>query len=112
MNYEEAKKILSNSEKAGTLILKEKDNWIIKYHPDRQTDYENKSKLAKENFLNQQKEEILEKERLEIRRKNLLKKKELEEKIRKERQLKEKLEYEIERKRIANEKEKARIVHK
>ena len=109
MNYEEAKEILSKSQKAGKIILKTNNNWEIIYHPERQTEYENKKKLAKENFLKKQKEETLEKERLEIRKKNLQIKKRLEEKIRIERELKEKLEYEAELKRIAYEKEKAKI---
>ena len=109
MNYEEAKKILSNSQKAGKLVLNTNNNWEIIYHPDRQKEYENKKKLAKQKFLTKQKEETLEKERSEIRKKNLQIKRRLEEKIKIERELKEKIEYKAELKRIADEKEKAKI---
>ena len=45
-NFKEAKKILSNSKKAGRLIATPDGNWIIEYLPCREKEYEIKKKAA------------------------------------------------------------------
>lgn len=62
--YKEAKKILSNSEKAGRLIATPDGNWIIEYLPEREKAYEIKKKAANELALIKQKEELLDREKL------------------------------------------------
>ena len=63
-NFEDAKKILSDSGKAGRLIASSDGNWIIEYLPERQKEYEIKKNLINELALKKQKEEHLKKEKL------------------------------------------------
>ena len=58
-NFEDAKKILSDSGKAGRLIASSDGNWIIEYLPERQKKYEIKKTLIYELALKKQKEEHL-----------------------------------------------------
>ena len=46
-NFEDAKKILSDSGKAGRLIASSDGNWIIEYLPERQKEYDF---LSRNNF--------------------------------------------------------------
>ena len=108
-NFEDAKKILSDSGKAGRLIASSDGNWIIEYLPERQKEYEIKKNLINELALKKQKEEHLKKEKLKKQKILFEKMKEVEENNRKKEELKAEKDLKEFRERIALKEEKEMI---
>ena len=108
-NFEDAKKILSDSGKAGRLIASSDGNWIIEYLPERQKEYEIKKNLIKELALKKQKEEHLKKEKLKKQKILFEKMKKVEENNRKKEELKAEKDLKEFRERIALKEEKERL---
>lgn len=108
MDFEEAKKILSNSGRAGRIVMVN-NSWEIEYLPQRQKEFEIKKKVAEEENIRRKKEEIIEKERLE-KQEILFKQRKILEKREKERKAQE--EYRAYKNRIEvieNKKEQKRL---
>ena len=105
-NFEDAKKILSDSGKAGRLIASSDGNWIIEYLPERQKEYEIKKNLINELALKKQKEEHLKKEKLKKQKILFEKMKKVEENNRKKEELKAEKDLKEFRERIALKEEK------
>ena len=108
-NFEDAKKILSDSGKAGRLIASSDGNWIIEYLPERQKEYEIKKNLINELALKKQKEEHLKKEKLKKQKILFEKMKKVEENNRKKEELKAEKDLKEFRERIALKEEKERL---
>ena len=108
-NFEDAKKILSDSGKAGRLIASSDGNWIIEYLPERQKEYEIKKNLINELALKKQKEEHLKKEKLKKQKILFEKIKKVEENNRKKEELKAEKDLKEFRERIALKEEKERL---
>ena len=108
-NFEDAKKILSDSGKAGRLIASSDGNWIIEYLPERQKEYEIKKNLINEQALKKQKEEHLKKEKLKKQKILFEKMKKVEENNRKKEELKAEKDLKEFRERIALKEEKERL---
>lgn len=108
-NFEDAKKILSDSGKAGRLIASSDGNWIIEYLPERQKEYEIKKNLINELALKKQKEEHLKKEKLKKQKILFEKMKKVEENNRKKEELKAEKDLKEFRERIASKEEKERL---
>ena len=108
-NFEDAKKILSDSGKAGRLIASSDGNWIIEYLPERQKEYEIKKNLINELALKKQKEEHLKKEKLKKQKILFEKMKKVEENNRKKEDLKAEKDLKEFRERIALKEEKERL---
>ena len=108
-NFEDAKKILSDSGKAGRLIASSDGNWIIEYLPERQKKYEIKKNLINELALKKQKEEHLKKEKLKKQKILFEKMKKVEENNRKKKELKAEKDLKEFRERIALKEEKERL---
>ena len=108
-NFEDAKKILSDSGKAGRLIASSDGNWIIEYLPERQKEYEIKKNLINELALKKQKEEHLKKEKLKKQKILFEKMKKVEENNRKKEALKAEKDFKEFRERIALKEEKERL---
>ena len=108
-NFEDAKKILSDSGKAGRLIASSDGNWIIEYLPERQKKYEIKKNLINELALKKQKEEHLKKEKLKKQKILFEKMKKVEENNRKKEELKAEKDLKEFRERIALKEEKERL---
>ena len=108
-NFEDAKKILSDSGKAGRLIASSDGNWIIEYLPERQKKYEIKKNLINELALKKQKEEHLKKEKLKKQKILFEKMKKVEENNRKKKELKAEKDIKEFRERIALKEEKERL---
>ena len=114
MDFEEAKKILSNSGKAGRIVMVN-NSWEIEYLPQRQKEFEIKKKAAEEENIRRKKEEIIEKERLEkqeilFKQRKILEKREKERKAQEEyRAYKNRIEV-IENKKEQNRLEKQRQI--
>ena len=108
-NFEDAKKILSDSGKAGRLIASSDGNWIIEYLPERQKEYEIKKNLINELALKKQKEEHLKKEKLKKQKILFEKMKKVEENNRKKEELKAEKDLKEFRERIALKEEKKRL---
>ena len=108
-NFEDAKKILSDSGKAGRLIASSDGNWIIEYLPERQKEYEIKKNLINELALKKQKEEHLKKEKLKKQKILFEKMKKVEENNRKKEVLKAEKDLKEFRERIALKEEKERL---
>tara|TARA_B100000401_G_scaffold25740_1_gene15381 strand:+ start:718 stop:1467 length:750 start_codon:yes stop_codon:yes gene_type:complete len=108
-NFEDAKKILSDSGKAGRLIASSDGNWIIEYLPERQKEYEIKKNLIDELALKKQKEEHLKKEKLKKQKILFEKMKKVEENNRKKEELKAEKDLKEFRERIALKEEKERL---
>ena len=108
-NFEDAKKILSDSGKAGRLIASSDGNWIIEYLPERQKEYEIKKNLINELALKKQKEENLKKEKLKKQKILFEKMKKVEENNRKKEELKAEKDLKEFRERIALKEEKERL---
>ena len=108
-NFEDAKKILSDSGKAGRLIASSDGNWIIEYLPERQKEYEIKKNLINELALKKQKEEHLKKEKLKKQKILFEKMKKVEENNRKKKELKAEKDLKEFRERIALKEEKERL---
>lgn len=108
-NFEDAKKILSDSDKAGRLIASSDGNWIIEYLPERQKEYEIKKNLINELALKKQKEEHLKKEKLKKQKILFEKMKKVEENNRKKEELKAEKDLKEFRERIALKEEKERL---
>ena len=108
-NFEDAKKILSDSGKAGRLIASSDGNWIIEYLPERQKEYEIKKNLINERALKKQKEEHLKKEKLKKQKILFEKMKKVEENNRKKEELKAEKDLKEFRERIALKEEKERL---
>ena len=108
-NFEDAKKILSDSGKAGRLIASSDGNWIIEYLPERQKEYEIKKNLINELALKKQKEEHLKKEKLKKQKILFEKMKKVEENTRKKEELKAEKDLKEFRERIALKEEKERL---
>lgn len=108
-NFEDAKKILSDSGKAGRLIASSDGNWIIEYLPERQKEYEIKKNLINELALKKQKEENLKKEKLKKQKILFEKMKKVEENNRKKKELKAEKDLKEFRERIALKEEKERL---
>ena len=107
-NFEDAKKILSDSGKAGRLIASSDGNWIIEYLPERQKEYEIKKNLNNELAL-KKKEEHLKKEKLKKQKILFEKMKKVEENNRKKEELKAEKDLKEFRERIALKEEKERL---
>ena len=108
-NFEDAKKILSDSGKAGRLIASSDGNWIIEYLPERQKEYEIKKNLINELALKKQTEEHLKKEKLKKQKILFEKMKKVEENNRKKEELKAEKDLKEFRERIALKEEKERL---
>ena len=108
-NFEDAKKILSDSGKAGRLIASSDGNWIIEYLPERQKEYEIKKNLINELALKKQKKEHLKKEKLKKQKILFEKMKKVEENNRKKEELKAEKDLKEFRERIALKEEKERL---
>ena len=108
-NLEDAKRILSDSGKAGRLIASSDGNWIIEYLPERQKEYEIKKNLINELALKKQKEEHLKKEKLKKQKILFEKMKKVEENNRKKKELKAEKDLKEFRERIALKEEKERL---
>ena len=108
-NLEDAKRILSDSGKAGRLIASSDGNWIIEYLPERQKEYEIKKNLINELALKKQKEEHLKKEKLKKQKILFEKMKKVEENNRKKEELKAEKDLKEFRERIALKEEKERL---
>ena len=108
-NFEDAKKILSDSGKAGRLIASSDGNWIIEYLPERQKEYEIKKNLINEQALKKQKEEHLKKERLKKQKILFQKMKKAKENNRRKAELKAEKDLKEFRERIALKEEKERL---
>ena len=108
-NFEDAKKILSDSGKAGRLIASSDGNWIIEYLPERQKEYEIKKNLINELALKKQKEEHLKKDKLKKQKILFEKMKKVEENNRKKEELKAEKDLKEFRERIALKEEKERL---
>ncbi len=108
-NFEDAKKILSDSGKAGRLIASSDGNWIIEYLPERQKEYEIKKNLINELALKKQKEEHFKKEKLKKQKILFEKMKKVEENNRKKEELKAEKDLKEFRERIAFKEEKERL---
>ena len=108
-NFEDAKKILSDSGKAGRLIASSDGNWIIEYLPERQKKYEIKKNLINELALKKQKEEHLKKEKLKKQKILFEKMKKVEENNRKKKELKAEKDLKEFRERIALKEKKERL---
>ena len=108
-NFEDAKKILSDSGKAGRLIASSDGNWIIEYLPERQKEYEIKKNLINELALKKQKEEHLKKEKLKKQKILFEKMKKVEKNNRKKEELKAEKDLKEFRERIALKEEKERL---
>ena len=108
-NFEDAKKILSDSGKAGRLIASSDGNWIIEYLPERQKEYEIKKNLINALALKKQKEEHLKKEKLKKQKILFEKMKKVEENNRKKKELKAEKDLKEFRERIALKEEKERL---
>ena len=108
-NFEDAKKILSDSGKAGRLIASSDGNWIIEYLPERQKEYEIKKNLINEIALKKQKEKHLKKEKLKKQKILFEKMKKVEENNRKKEELKAEKDLKEFRERIALKEEKERL---
>lgn len=108
-NFEDAKKILSDSGKAGRLIASSDGNWIIEYLPERQKEYEIKKNLINELALKKQKEEHLKKEKLKKQKILFEKMKKVEENNRRKEELKAEKDLKEFRERIALKEEKERL---
>ncbi len=108
-NFEDAKKILSDSGKAGRLIASSDGNWIIEYLPERQKEYEIKKNLINELALKKQKEEHLKKEKLKKQKILFEKMKKVKENNRKKEELKAEKDLKEFRERIALKEEKERL---
>ena len=108
-NFEDAKKILSDSGKAGRLIASSDGNWIIEYLPERQKEYEIKKNLINELALKKQKEEHLKKEKLKKQKILFEKMKKVEENNIKKEELKAEKDLKEFRERIALKEEKERL---
>ena len=108
-NFEDAKKILSDSGKAGRLIASSDGNWIIEYLPERQKEYEIKKNLINELALKKQKEEHFKKEKLKKQKILFEKMKKVEENNRKKEELKAEKDLKEFRERIALKEEKERL---
>ena len=108
-NFEDAKKILSDSGKAGRLIASSDGNWIIEYLPERQKEYEIKKNLINELALKKQKEEHLKKEKFKKQKILFEKMKKVEENNRKKEELKAEKDLKEFRERIALKEEKERL---
>ena len=108
-NFEDAKKILSDSGKAGRLIASSDGNWIIEYLPERQKEYEIKKHLINELALKKQKEEHLKKEKLKKQKILFEKMKKVEENNRKKEELKAEKDLKEFRERISFKEEKERL---
>ena len=108
-NFEDAKKILSDSGKAGRLIASSDGNWIIEYLPERQKEYEIKKNLINELALKKQKEEHLKKEKLKKQKILFEKMKKVEENNRKKEELKAEKDLKEFRERISFKEEKERL---
>ena len=107
MDFEEAKKILSNSGKAGRIVMVN-NSWEIEYLPQRQKEFEIKKKAAEEENIRRKKEEIMEKERLEKQERLFKQRKELE-KREKEREREEYFAYKNRTEVIEKKKEQKRL---
>lgn len=108
-NFEDAKKILSDSGKAGRLIASSDGNWIIEYLPERQKEYEIKKNLINELALKKQKEEHLKKEKLKKQKILFEKMKKVEENNRRKEELKAEKDLKEFRGKIALKEEKERL---
>ena len=108
-NFQDAKKILSDSGKAGRLIASSDGNWIIEYLPERQKEYEIKKNLINELALKKQKEEHLKKEKLKKQKILFEKMKKVEENNRRKEELKAEKDLKEFRERIALKEEKERL---
>ena len=108
-NLEDAKRILSDSGKAGRLIASSDGNWIIEYLPERQKEYEIKKNLINEQALKKQKEEHLKKERLKKQKILFQKMKKAKENNRRKAELKAEKDLKEFRERIALKEEKERL---
>ena len=73
MNYEEAKKMLSNSSKAGKIIHLGNNEWGVEYLPEREIEYKKHMKQRQDAALERKKKEKEENESNEKRLKNIQK---------------------------------------